>query len=72
MLKLFILAFLFIYAILVVQFENFIDPFIILLSTPLACLVGLSFMWLWLVGSSLNIYPNCPYYQTWDSDRRIH
>ncbi|NQY43234.1 MAG: efflux RND transporter permease subunit, partial [Legionellales bacterium] len=51
---LFLLAIVFIYAILAVQFENFIDPIIILFTVPLACLGGLSFVWLF--GNSLNIY----------------
>lgn len=54
MITLFVLAILFIYSILAVQFENFIDPFIILLTVPLACLGGLGL--LWLTGGSLNIY----------------
>ena len=51
---LFLLAIVFIYAILAVQFENFTDPFIILFTVPLACLGGLSFIWFF--GNSLNIY----------------
>lgn len=54
MTTLFLLAIIFIYAILAVQFENFIDPFIILLTVPLACLGALFFVK--LTGGSLNIY----------------
>lgn len=54
MMTLFLLAIIFIYAILAVQFENFIDPFIILLTVPLACLGALFFVK--LTGGSLNIY----------------
>ena len=54
MLMLFFLSILFIYAILAAQFENFIDPFIILFTVPLACLGGLAFVK--LIGGSLNIY----------------
>jgi multidrug efflux pump len=51
---LFLLAIVFIFAILAAQFENFIDPFIILLTVPLACLGALFFVWLF--GQSMNIY----------------
>jgi multidrug efflux pump len=51
---LFLLALLFIFAILSVQFENFVDPFIILLTVPLACSGALFFIW--ALGQSLNIY----------------
>lgn len=54
MLVLFLLAVIFIYAILSVQFENFIDPLIILGTVPLGCLGGLFFVWAF--GGSLNIY----------------
>jgi multidrug efflux pump len=54
MLWLFIMAILFIYAILAIQFENFLDPFIIMLTVPLGCVGAL--MTLWLFGQSLNIY----------------
>ncbi len=54
MVMLFCLAIIFIYAILAIQFENFIDPLIILLTVPLACFGGLFFIWLY--GGSLNIY----------------
>lgn len=49
-----LLALVFIYAILSLQFENFIDPFIILVTVPLACTGGLLCTWLW--GQTLNIY----------------
>lgn len=51
---LFILAVVFIFAILSAQFENFIDPFIILLTVPLACSGALFFVW--ISGESMNIY----------------
>ena len=53
-LLLFILAILFIYAILAMQFESWIDPLIILLTVPLACLGGLSA--LYLANGTLNIF----------------
>ncbi len=51
---LFFLAIVFIYAILSAQFENFIDPFIILLTVPLACFGAL--FCTWIFGYTLNIY----------------
>lgn len=54
MLTLFLLALIFIFAILAVQFENFIDPFIILLTVPLACSGAL--LLVWMLGQSINIY----------------
>lgn len=54
MIILFLLAVVFIYAILAVQFENFIDPLIILLTVPLACSGAL--LVAWLSKQSLNIY----------------
>ena len=54
MLFLLILSLMFIYAILATQFENFIDPLIILLTVPLACSGALFFSY--LLGQSLNIY----------------
>ncbi len=50
----FVLAILFIYLVLAAQFESWIDPFIILLSVPLALTGGL--MAQKLTGGSLNIY----------------
>lgn len=50
----FLLALIFIYLILVAQFESFVDPFIILLTVPFA-VIGALFT-LKLVGGSLNIY----------------
>lgn len=50
----FLLALLFIYLILVAQFESFIDPLIILLTVPFA-IVG-SLLTLRIFGGSLNIY----------------
>jgi len=52
--QLFLLAIVFIFAILAVQFENFMDPCIILLTVPLACLGGLAFVWIFK--GSLNVY----------------
>lgn len=54
MFTLMFLAVLFIYAILCVQFENFIDPFIILFTIPLACSGAL--LLTWILGQSLNVY----------------
>ena len=54
MMLLFALSLLFIYAILAAQFENFIYPFIILFTVPLACFGALLFAYLF--GQSLNIY----------------
>lgn len=51
---LFFLSMLFIYAILAVQFDNFIDPLIILFTIPLACSGALLVMY--LTGGTLNIY----------------
>ena len=51
---LFFLALVFIFAILSVQFDNFIDPLIILLTVPLACSGALFFVWIF--GQSINIY----------------
>lgn len=50
----FLLALVFIYLVLVAQFESFIDPFIILLTVPFA-LIG-ALLALKLTGGSLNIY----------------
>ncbi len=50
----FILSIIFIYAILAIQFESFIDPLIILGTVPLGCLGGL--VAIWVTGGSLNIY----------------
>lgn len=52
----FLLALLFIYLVLVAQFENFIDPFIILLTVPFAIIGAL--LTLKIAGGSLNIYSN--------------
>ena len=51
---LFLLSLLFIYAILAVQFESFLDPLIVLLTVPLACSGAMVIMY--LTGNSLNIY----------------
>ncbi len=50
------LALLFIYLVLVAQFESFIDPLIILLTVPFAIFGAL--ITLWLFGGTLNIYSN--------------
>jgi multidrug efflux pump len=50
----FILALLFIYLVLAAQFESFLDPFIIMLSVPLAMTGAL--LALWLTGGTLNVY----------------
>jgi multidrug efflux pump len=50
----FVLALAFIYLVLAAQFESFIDPFVILLSVPLA--VGGAMAALWLNGITLNVY----------------
>lgn len=52
----FLLAIVFIYLVLVAQFESFIDPFIILLSVPFAIVGAIST--LKIFGGSLNIYSN--------------
>jgi multidrug efflux pump len=54
MLTIFIFSLLFIYLVLSAQFESFIDPFIVMLTVPLA-LVG-ALITLYIVGASLNIY----------------
>ncbi len=54
MITLFFLAIIFIFAILAIQFENFIDPCIILLTVPLACLGALGFVWMF--NGSINIF----------------
>jgi multidrug efflux pump len=50
----FILALALVYLILAAQFESFIDPFIIMLTVPLA-LAG-AVLSLWLMGQTLNIF----------------
>ncbi|MFC3908688.1 efflux RND transporter permease subunit [Legionella dresdenensis] len=54
MVFLFLLSLVFIYSILAIQFENFIDPLIILFTVPLACSGALLFAWLF--NQSINIY----------------
>lgn len=54
LLILLLLAIIFVYAIMAMQFENFIDPLIIILTVPFACIGGLAFTW--MVDGSLNIY----------------
>ncbi|MEO7810986.1 MAG: efflux RND transporter permease subunit [Usitatibacter sp.] len=50
----FLLALAFIFLVLAAQFESFIDPFIIMLTVPLAMTGAL--LALWLFGGTLNIY----------------
>jgi multidrug efflux pump len=50
----FLLALVLIYLILSAQFESFIDPFIIMLTVPLA-LAG-AFLTLWISGQTINIF----------------
>lgn len=50
----FIMALVLIYLILAAQFESFVDPFIIILTVPLA--VAGAFLSLWLTGQSWNIF----------------
>ena len=50
----FIMAIIFIYSILAVQFDNFLDPLIIMLTVPLAC--GGALFTAWIFGQSVNIY----------------
>ena len=54
MITLILLAIVFIYAILSVQFESFIDPLIVMLTVPLAAMGAL--LVLWLFDQSMNIY----------------
>lgn len=53
-LMLILLSLLFIYAVLAVQFESFLDPLIILFTVPLACLGAM--MAMYFFGVSLNVY----------------
>jgi multidrug efflux pump len=50
----FALALLVVFLVLAAQFESFVHPFVILLSTPLAVTGGL--LALWLSGQSLNVF----------------
>ena len=50
----FALAVIFIFLVLAAQFESFVDPFIIMLTVPLAVTGAL--IALWLAGGTLNIY----------------
>ena len=50
----FVLAIMFIYLVLAAQFESFIDPFIILITVPLA--IAGALLTLTLTGGSLNVY----------------
>lgn len=49
-----LLSLIFIYAVLAIQFENFIDPLIILFTAPLACFGALFSAWMF--GQTLNIF----------------
>lgn len=53
-LMMFLMAIVFIYSILAVQFDNFLDPVIIMLTVPLACSGAL--FTAWAFGQSMNIY----------------
>ena len=50
----FLLALIFIYLVLAAQFESFVDPFIIMLTVPLAMTGALAA--LWYSGGTLNVY----------------
>lgn len=50
----FFLALLLVYLILAAQFESFRDPFIIMLTVPLA--IGGAFLTLWMTGHTMNIF----------------
>jgi multidrug efflux pump len=50
----FLLALVFIYLVLAAQFESFVDPFIIMLTVPLAMTGALAA--LWYSGGTLNVY----------------
>jgi multidrug efflux pump len=50
----FFLALLLVYLILAAQFESFRDPFIIMLTVPLA--IGGAFLTLWITGHTMNIF----------------
>jgi len=54
MMILIVLAIIFIYAILAIQFESFLDPLIVMLTVPLAAMGAL--LVLWLSSQSMNIY----------------
>jgi len=49
-----VLALLLIYLILAAQFESFIDPFIIMLTVPMA--ISGAFLSLWITGATINIF----------------
>lgn len=49
-----LMALIFIYAILAIQFESFIDPLIIIVTVPLG--IAGALFGLWIMGCSLNIY----------------
>lgn len=51
---LFCLALVSVFSILAIQFENFIDPFIIILTVPLACSCALACCW--ILNQTLNVY----------------
>ena len=49
-----LMSLIFIYAILAMQFESFLDPFIIILAVPLACFGSL--LGIWITNGSINIF----------------
>jgi multidrug efflux pump len=49
-----LMSLIFIYAILAMQFESFLDPFIIILTVPLACFGAI--FGLWVSGGTMNIF----------------
>ncbi len=51
---LFLAGLIFIFAILAIQFEGIIDPLIILITVPLACIGGI--LLLWIMGNDTNLY----------------
>jgi multidrug efflux pump len=51
---LFIMAIIFVYSILAIQFNNFFDPITIMITVPLACAGALFTSWLF--GGTINIY----------------
>ena len=54
MIMLIFLSIVFIYAIMAMQFESFIDPFIVMLTVPLAAMGAL--LLVWVCGQSMNVY----------------
>jgi multidrug efflux pump len=52
--QLIVLALIFIYAILALQFDNFLDPAIVLITVPLGCVGAL--LLVWVCDGTINIY----------------